>query len=81
MWNYIRALGIDTYRTLVQLVKEHMELESLSQAGKFTIKIYFSRSAYMSEIYTRNALHVTLSNEVELPEKKGIYIYAKIVSH
>lgn len=33
MWNYIGVLGVDTQRTLMPLVNEHLRLEVLSQAG------------------------------------------------
>lgn len=50
MWNDIRALGVDDYRTLAQVVSEQFEVELLSQAAKSTFKISFSRSTYVSGI-------------------------------
>lgn len=39
MWKYIKELGGDTNRTLVQVVKEHLEVEEISQVRTPTIKI------------------------------------------
>lgn len=42
MWNFIRALGIDGHRTIVQVVKDYLEVEALSREGKSTMTISYS---------------------------------------
>lgn len=74
MWNYLRAIGLDAHRTLVQLVKEQLTANDVSEGMKSSVQISFSRSVYVSGIETPTAAHVTDGNEVLVAETDRRYL-------
>ena len=74
MWNYLRAIGIDAHRTLVQLVKEQLTSNDVCEGMKAFVQISFSRSVYVSGIDTPTGTHVTKDNEVLVAENDRRYL-------
>ena len=68
MWKYLRAIGHDAHRTIVQLVREHLQTKySMNRMEEF-VNVSFSRSAYVSGIRTPRGSSVTADNAVEIAE-------------
>lgn len=74
IWNQILALVINIHHTLVQLVKEQLEVKDVTHVMKGMVTISFNRSAYMSVIRTPIGQHMTADNEVEVPDTKDVYL-------
>lgn len=57
-----------------KVLKEQLEEKDITQGMKCMVPISFRRSAYVSRIRTRTGQHVTIDNEVEVPDTKDQYI-------
>ena len=66
VWKYLRAIGSDAHRTLVQLVREHLQTKyNLTRMVDF-VNVSLSRPAYVSAIRTPRGDTVTAENAVEI---------------
>lgn len=64
----------------MQVVKEKLHVKYVTEGLKSTVHISFNRSAYVSGIETPTAKHVTLENEVEVPESKNLYLHGVLAT-